>query len=182
MCIRDRPYPFATNLARFTYFQKENSFPNYVPFESQKWEVVMLSGLPGTGKDTYIQKYYKDWPIVSLDNIRRAHKISPKNTKANGKVLQIAKEMMKMHLRKQQPFVFNATNILQQLRGNWINLFTTYGATVKIVYLEVPYERLMRQNQNREHIVPIKVMEKMIQKLEVPSLVEAETVVYLTVN
>jgi len=100
-----QPYPFATDLARFTYFQKENSSPNYVPFESPKWEVVMLCGLPGTGKDTYIKKHYKDWPIISLDDIRRQHKISPKNTKANGKVLQIAKEMMKVQLRKQQPFV-----------------------------------------------------------------------------
>ena len=176
-----QPYPFATGLARFTYFQKENSSPNYVPFEANKWEVVMLCGLPCTGKDTHIQKQYKDWPIVSLDDIRRAHKISPKNTKANGKVLQIAKEMMKGHLRQQQSFVFNATNIIQQLRSQWIDLFTTYGATVKIVYLEVPYAQLMQQNQNRVYIVPTNVMERMIKKLEIPSTIEAETVVYLTV-
>jgi len=52
----------------------------------------------------------------------------------------------------------------------------------KIVYLEVPYPQLIQQNQNREHIVPTKVMKRMIQKLEVPSLEEAETVIYLTVN
>jgi len=141
----------------------------------------MLCGLPGTGKDTHIQKQYKNWPIVSLDDIRRAHKISPKNTKANGKVLQIAKEMMKGHLRQQQSFVFNATNIIQQLRSQWIDLFTTYGATVKMVYLEVPYRQLIQQNQNRVHIVPTNVMERMIKKLEIPSTIEAETVVYLTV-
>lgn len=172
-------YPFATDLARFTYFQKEDSSPDYVPFEAEKWEVVMLSGLPGTGKDTHIQKHYKDWAVVSLDDIRRANKISPKDSRANGKVLQMAKEQMKMYLRKQQSFVFNATNIKQQLRGNWINLFTTYGARVKIVYLEVPYKQLLQQNRNRTHVVPAKVMEKMIGKLEVPSLVEAHKVEYL---
>ncbi len=177
-----QPYPFTTDLARFTYFQKEDSSPDYVPFEKEKGEVIMLCGLPGTGKDTFIQKYYKDWPVVSLDDIRRAHKISPKNTKANGKVLQIAKEMMKTHLRKQQFFVFNATNIIQQLRSQWIDLFTTYGARVKIVYLEVPYNQLMRQNQNRSHIVPTNVMERMIKKLEIPSRVEVETVAYMTVD
>lgn len=180
-CYR-KAYPFATDLARFTYFEKENNLPNYVPFEHKKWEVVMLCGLPGTGKDTYIQKQYKDWAVISLDDIRRAHKISPKNTKGNGKVLQIAKEMIKIHLRKQQSFVFNATNIIQQLRSQWIDLFTTYGATVKIVYLEVPYRQLLQQNRNREHIVPLNVMERMIQKLEIPSLVEAETVSYMTVD
>ncbi len=142
----------------------------------------MLCGLPGTGKDTYIQKHCKDWHIISLDNIRRANKIAPKNTKANGKVLQIAKEQMKVYLRKKQSFVFNATNTIKQLRSQWITLLTTYGASVKIIYLEVPYVQLIRQNSNREQVVPTKVMEKMIRKLEVPSLAEAETVVYMTVS
>lgn len=172
----EQPYPFKTDLARFTYFQKEDSASTYVPFETPKNDVIMLCGLPGTGKETYIQKYYNDWEIVSLDNIRRAHKIAPQNAKANGKVLQLAKEKMKTYLRKQQSFVFNATNIIQQLRGQWIDLFVTYGAKVKIVYLEVPYTQLMQQNRNREHVVPTKVIEKMIKKLEIPSLVEAHEV------
>ena len=49
------------------------------------------------------------------------------------------------------------------------------------MYLEVPYAQLMQQNQNRVHIVPTNVMERMIKKLEVPSLVEAETIAFLTV-
>lgn len=171
-----QPYPFETDLARFTYFQKDNSSPDYVPFETNKCEVIMLCSLPGTGKDTFIQKHYKDWEVVSLDTIRRAHKISPKATKANGKVIQLAKEMMKSYLRKQQSFIFNATNIKQQLRGQWIDLFTTYDAKVSIVYLEVPYPQLMQQNSNRVHVVPAKVMERMIGKLEMPSLVEAHKV------
>ena len=77
----------------------------------------------GTGKDTYLQRNHQDHPVVSLDDIRRTHKIAPNNTKANGKVLQLAKEVMKSYLRKRQPFVFNATNIIQQLRKQWIDLF-----------------------------------------------------------
>lgn len=174
-----QPYPFASDLARFTYFQKEDSSPNYIPFEQKQWEVTMLCGLPGTGKDTYLQKNYQDYLVISLDDIRRTHKIAPNNTKANGKVLQLAKEAMKNYLRKQQPFIFNATNIVQPLRKQWIDLFTTYGARVKIVYLEVPYAQLLQQNRNRIHVVPTKVMEKMIRKLEIPSLVEAHRVEYL---
>lgn len=174
-----KPYSFATDLARFTYFQKTQSSPAYVPFEETKCEVIMLCALPGTGKDTFIQKNYKDLTIISLDEIRRKYKISPKDSKANGKVIQLAKERMKICLRKATPFIFNATNIKQQLRSQWIDLFTTYGAKTKIVYLEVPYAQLLAQNRNREQVVPLKVMERMIHKLEVPSLVEAEEVVYL---
>ena len=172
------PYPFANDLARFTYFQKEDSSPNYVPFDTTKCEVVLLCALPGTGKDTFIQKHYQDAPVVSLDAIRRAYGISPKDSKANGKVIQIAKEQARILLRQQQSFVFNATNIKKQLRSQWIDLFATYGAKVKIVYLEVPYLQLLQQNRTRTYVVPAKVMENMIRKLEIPSLVEAHQVTY----
>ncbi|MEM1119454.1 MAG: AAA family ATPase [Bacteroidota bacterium] len=171
-------YPFPSNSARFTYFQKVDSSPNYVPFDDTKCTVNMLCGLPGVGKDTFIQQHYQDWEVVSLDAIRRAHKIDPKNTKANGKVLQLAKEKMKALLRKHQSFVFNATNIIRQLRSQWIDLFTTYNAKVKIVYLEVPYAKLLQQNSNREYVVPSRVMEKMIRKLEIPTKSEAHEVDY----
>ena len=68
--------------------------------------------------------------------------------------------------------------IIQQLRQRWIDLFTTYGAKVKIVYLEVPYVQLLKQNRNRIHVVPSRVVEKMIKKLEIPSMVEAHLVEY----
>ncbi len=116
---------------------------------------------------------------INMACLRRAHKISPKNSKANGKVIQLAKELMKTYLRKQQSFVFNATNIKQQLREQWIDLFTTYRAKVKIIYLEVPYLQWMQQNRNREHVVPSKVMERMLGKLEMPSLTEGQEVEFL---
>lgn len=174
-----QPRAFSTDLARFTYFQKEASSPDYVPFETTQNEVIMFCALPGTGKDTFIQKHYKDWPVVSLDIIRRAHKIAPTDSKANGKVAQLAKEQARVFLRKNQSFIFNATNLKRQLRSQWIDLFTTYGATVKIIYLEVPYTQLMQQNRNRAYVVPAKVMARMIGKLEMPSLAEAHQVEYL---
>lgn len=174
-----QPRVFSTDLARFTYFQKDDSSPDYVPFETTQNEVIMLCALPGTGKDTFIQKRYKNWAVVSLDTIRRAHKIAPTDSKANGKIAQLAKEQARVFLRKNQSFIFNATNIKRQLRNQWIDLFTTYGAKVKIVYIEVPYTQLMQQNRNREYVVPAKVMERMIRKLEMPSLVEAHKVEYL---
>ena len=121
-----KPKSFASNLTRFKYMNVGDISPDYPLFDDTKLEVILLSGLPGTGKDTFIQKQYSDWPVVSLDNIRRANNIAPDDKKGNGKVVQMAKENAKEYLRSKTSFVWNATNTTQQMREQLIDLFTTY--------------------------------------------------------
>jgi predicted kinase len=170
---------FSSDLGKFLYFQKEESSPEYEPFDTTNNQVIMLSGLPGTGKDRWIAKHCKDWKVISLDAIRRELKIAPTDTQGTGQVVQMAKEMAKKYLRSHTPFVWNATNITRSLRAPLIDLFSSYGAKVKIVYLEVPYAQLIEQNNNREHIVPAAAMQRLIAKLEVPNLWEAHEVEYV---
>lgn len=172
------PRPFRSAHARMYYLQKEDCSPDYVPFETPQAEVIMLSGLPGAGKDTCIRKHFADMPLVSLDDIRREKRISPTDKKANGKVIQEAKEKARSLLREKKSFVWNATNITSQMRLQLIELFTTYQAKVRIVYLEVPYETLKQQNSKREAMVPANVLEHLIDKLEVPARWEAHEVEY----
>ena len=172
-------FVFASNLGRFLYFRKEDQTPDYEPFDDTQGEVILLSGLPGTGKDTYIQKHLAGYEVLSLDDIRRRLKIDPTDAKANGRVIQEAKETAKVFLRKKQPFVFNATNISRSMREIWIDLFTSYGAKTKIIYLEVPYRQLISQNKNRAYPVPDAVLFRMLGKLEVPALWEAHEVKYV---
>ena len=170
---------FETNAAKFNYFYKENVSANYVPYEDCCCEVILMSGLPGMGKDTYIQKHDKDYPIISLDEIRRRNKLKPEDTSANGWVAQQAKEQAKIYLRAKQNFMWNATNITSQMRAQLIDLFASYGAYIKIVYIEKPYKIWQNQNTKREEMVPKAVLQKMLYKLEVPTLTEAHEVAFL---
>ncbi len=183
LCIENdcwgKPKVFHSDLAKFEYFKKEDKQPNYQPFDDYKSEVIMLSGLPGVGKDTYLQKYLKDYKVVSLDEIRRELKISPTDSKGNGKVVQLAKEQAKKYLRTETPFVWNATNITRQMREQLIDLFTAYKAKTTLVYLEVPFTEQNKQNQSRESIVPPMTVRKMISKLEIPQIWEANEVIYV---
>lgn len=183
LCIENdcwgKPKVFHSNLARFEYFKKEDKQPDYQPFDDYKSHVVLLSGLPGVGKDTYLRKYLKDYRVVSLDDIRRELKIAPTDNKGNGKVVQLAKEQAKKYLRSETPFVWNATNITRQMREQLIDLFTTYKAKTTIVYLEVPFNVQNKQNQSRESIVPTMAVRKMISKLEIPQIWEVNEVIYV---
>lgn len=90
----------------------------------------------------------------------------------------LKKERAKVHMRKREDFVWNATNITTQLRGQLIDLFESYGGKVKITYVEVPYKTLIQQNSNREAAVPLPVIERMIGKLEIPQYDEAFDIDY----
>ena len=169
---------FRSNYGRFHYFNNEESYPDYLPFDDLTCTVTVMCALPGSGKDTYIRKHL-DQPVLSLDEIRRAHKISPTDKKKNGQVIQRAKEKAKEYLRSKTDFVFNATNITQDMRSRWISLFTDYNARVKIIYIEVPYKTLLKQNANREYSVPVGVIQKMIGKLEIPTVREAHEVEFV---
>lgn len=173
-----QPKKFRSNYGRYLYFNREEGYVDYEPFDDLICTVTLMCALPGSGKDTYIKKHL-DQPVLSLDNIRRKHKISPTDKKGNGQVIQLGKEKAKEFLRSKTSFVFNATNITKDMRSRWISLFTDYNARVKIVYLEVPYKKLLKQNSNREYAVPRDVIHKMIGKLELPDYREAHDVEYI---
>ncbi len=168
---------FASDYGRFLYLNREEMSPDYEPFDDRKFTVHVMCALPGSGKDTYIKRHF-ELPILSLDDIRRAHKIDPTDKKGNGRVIQMGKEQAKVWMRKRQSFVFNATNITKDMRSRWISLFTDYSAKVKIIYIEVPYRQLLKQNQHRPHPVPQSVIHRLIRKLEIPTPTEAHEIEY----
>ncbi len=174
-CLSE-PRKFANSHSRFLYFRKEDRDPDYEAFDDTICQVVMMSGLPGSGKDTYIAENFSHLPMVSLDEIRKELKVSP--TGEQGAVISLARERSREFLRRKQHFVWNATSISKQLRELSINLFAAYNARVKIVYVETAEEKLFKQNSEREAVVPMKAIRGMMDKWEVPDLTEAHTVVW----
>lgn len=169
-------FPFLRT--RYMYLNEGKPI-DYVPYQktSKKFEVIMMSGIPGSGKDTYIKNNLKDYPSISLDSIRRSRNIKPTDKKGNGQVIQAAQEACKGLLRSKTSFVFNATNITSDMRSKWIKLFKDYKAYVKIVYIEVSFKDLIRQNALRKHKVPENVILKLINKLEIPHPKECDEII-----
>jgi predicted kinase len=74
--------------------------------------------------------------------------------------------------------VWNATNLSRQLRTSVVNLMLEYGARVRIAYVEVPESVLHAQNRARERRVPAAVIERLLDRWEVPDISEAHDVSY----
>ena len=165
---------FPSDHSRFLYFRNQGRDPEYMAHDDTACEVAMMSGFPGAGKDTWITRNLVAWPVISLDEIRRQMKISPKENQ--GPVVAAAKEKAREYLRRTQSFVWNATNVSRQMRELSINLFAAYKARVRITYVEVGEEALFSQNAKRDSPAPASVIRKLIEKWEVPDLTEAHTV------
>jgi putative nucleotidyltransferase with HDIG domain len=165
---------FASSHSRFIYFHKENCSPDYQAFDDTRFEVVLMSGLPGAGKDSWISSHLIGWPVISLDNIRVEMEIPAH--KNQGAVAAAAKQRAREYLRAARPFVWNATNVTKSMRKQLIDLFTAYKARVKIVYVECPFDELIKRNRERAHPVPIAIINRLFAKLDIPDLTEAHAV------
>jgi len=159
------------------YFEKEESYLDYKAYDNTEFEVIIMCGLPGSGKDYFIEHNF-NVPVVSLDNLRREHKIQPGDKYGTGFIIQMAKEKAREFLRKKESFVWNGTNITKQIREQVIGLMRSYNARIKLVYVEVPYQKLIQQNLNRPYPIPGTTLERFIDKLEIPSPTEAHVVEY----
>jgi putative nucleotidyltransferase with HDIG domain len=166
-----QPYPFANDQARFLFYRGQLSSLHYSPREDYRCTVTVMSGLPGSGKDTWLARNHPHLPIVSLDDIRADLDVEP--TGDQGAVIQAAREQCREHLRNRRDFAFNATNTLKQTRQRWIDLFADYQARVELVYIEPPLSTIWQQNSQRKQPVPRRVIERLIHKLEPPTLTEA---------
>jgi predicted kinase len=173
----DRPRPFASDHARFLYFRDGRRHPDSLAHDDCRSEVVALSGFPGVGKNHWVAQHLPDWPVIALDDLRRELDIEP--TEAQGTVLNHARDLARDYLRQGRSFVWNATNVSRQVRGQALGLFADYKARVRIVYLEVPEAVLWRQNKLRAQPVPEAVIERLLDRWEVPDLTEAHRVEYV---
>jgi predicted kinase len=181
--VADRPWPFASDHARFAYFRRSRSTehfrtprrdPAYAAYDDTTCTVTVLSGLPGVGKDTWIANHRPELPVVSLDALR--HELGVDPTGDQRAVSTAAYERARVHLRARRSFVWNATNISRQQRDLCIGLAANYHARVEIVSLEAPEDLVRARNRSRPAPVPETVLDRLIAKWEAPDLTEAHTV------
>lgn len=172
----DKPYPFASHRSRYVYFSGKLEHPVQELYDDTWGEVVLMSGLPASGKDCFIEKNYKNREVISLDAIRESLGLGWLENQSP--IIESAKKKAKVLLREKIPFVWNATNISREIRGSLIRSFNAYGARVRIVYLETGLEKLLKRNRERKFPVNESTIMGMIDKLDFPSATEADNIEY----
>lgn len=171
----EHPYRFANDHARFVFYGQREPDLHYVPHEEYRCTVTMMSGLPGSGKDTWLVANRSALPVVSLDDLR--DELGVEAIDNQGEVIQLARERCRELLRSRQSFAFSATNLLRQTRQRWVDLCADYGARIEMVYVEPSLPVIFAQNRRRERSVPENVIRDLADKYEPPTWAEAHDLV-----
>ncbi|MBR6186648.1 MAG: AAA family ATPase [Clostridia bacterium] len=168
-----KPYPFASAKTARALFSGGSVWPDQALYDASWGEALLMCGLPGTGKDTWLKAQKPDLPQVCLDDWRKRLGIRPSGDQS--RAVQAAREEARGYLRSHRPFVWNATS-LTALRARQISQFEDYGARVRVVYLETDWEENLLRNALRADRVPEHVIARMLEKLEPPQRFDAQAV------
>jgi predicted kinase len=179
----DAPRVFLDAHTRYVYLSDENGTrtPDAPAYDDTVAEAVILSGLPATGKSSWIAEH-PELAVVSLDDLRE--ELGVEHGEAQGAVMSAARDRAKEHLRAGRPFAWNATTLTRQFRRSLVDLCTNYRFRVRIVYCETSRDELQRRNRSRtgDAVVPERAIDAMLAKWTVPSPDEAHAVDYVVLG
>lgn len=173
----EKPRHFADAHTRLAYFRGANVHPDYPLYQNVGSKVIVMCGLPASGKNTRVEKHYPGLPVISFDDTRE--ELGLKHGKNEGKVAHHAIDRAKELLRAKKPFVWNATNLTLQMRTKTLDQLFAYNAEVELVYLEKPRAELLRRNSKRDTSLNNKKLQSMLFKWELPVPTEAHVVTYV---
>lgn len=132
---------------------------------------MVLIGLPGSGKSTYIEK--QGGTALSSDEMRRWLSDDPTNQEIHRRVFAMLRAVLKHRLELRRPVTFiDATSLTPQERRPYIKLAGIYDADIEAVFLDVPVEECQRRNRARNRTVPDDAIQSMSDRMIPPTLAE----------
>lgn len=173
----DRRYVFPDDHARYLFFRDPARSHHEPATSAPEREVTLLSGLPGAGKDYWIERCHGGRSVVSLDEIRAELGVSPSGPQHE--VLARARQLAIEHLQAGRDVIWNAPNLSRNVRSECVRNFFGHSVRFRVVYVESPPPRLFAQNRARRKKVPEKVIERLLDRWEVPDWTEAHHVEYV---
>ena len=134
-------------------------------------KIVVLVGLPGSGKSTYLARIGAVG--LSSDAIRLWLADDETDQTVHNRVFQTLRYMLRQRLLIGRPVTYiDATNLTPAERSPYIGIGRAFGCEMEAVFFDVPLEVCRLRNAARHRVVPDEAMLAMAKKLVPPSVGE----------
>ena len=143
--------------------------PNDTSSETQR--IVVLVGLPGSGKSTYLERL--GITPLSSDVIRQLLADDATNQTIHARVFQCLRYLLRQRLAIGRPATYvDATHLTPAERRPYIDIAERYGCAIEALYFNVPLDVCLARNRGRSRVVPEEAVCAMATKLVPPSVEE----------
>ena len=134
-------------------------------------KLIILSGVAGTGKSTYIKENYPDAFVVSSDDIGKAAGLKANE---NWVFTEMYEQIKNAMAQKEETIVVDSTMVTRTRRMTVLNQTRPdkTGYDVEIIQLHKPLEQIIEQNSNRpkEDYVPEHNVRQMYAAMQPPKV------------
>jgi predicted kinase len=136
--------------------------------------VVVLIGLPGSGKSTYLERIGAAG--LSSDGLRKLLVDDESDQSIHGRVFETLRYLLRQRLALGRLVTYiDATNLTLEERHPYIAIGHAYGCEIEAVFFNVSLEICLERNRLRRRTVPEEAMRGMAQKLKPPQSNEGFT-------
>ncbi len=143
--------------------------PNDTSSETQR--IVVLVGLPGSGKSTYLERL--GITPLSSDVIRQLLADDATDQTIHARVFQCMRYLLRQRLAIGRPATYvDATHLTPAERRPYIDIAERYGCAIEALFFDVPLDVCLARNRGRSRVVPEEAVRAMATKLVPPSAEE----------
>ncbi|MBV9506897.1 MAG: ATP-binding protein [Acidobacteriia bacterium] len=133
--------------------------------------IVVLVGLPGSGKSTYVDRCGA--VALSSDAVRKLLADDETIQSIHDRVFQTLRYLLRHRLALRRPLTYvDATNLTPEERQPYIGIGKSYGCELEAVYFNVPLAICRERNARRLRVVPEDALDAMASRLVPPSTTE----------
>lgn len=133
---------------------------------------VMMVGIPGSGKDYYIDMMLPEYNVHSSDRIREEWYGDENIQGDNNKIFRELHNRIINDLNNGYDVVYNATNINCKKRVSFLNQIKNIPCEKECIIVATPYIQCVAQNASRKRFVPPDVIQRMYYSWNMPNYFE----------